>query len=111
MRTTTRSPAKSNAAVASTTNRKGPVTKRLSRTPHPSLPRKGGGDFIATVSTFPPPPLRGRVGVGGIGRTKFETKRLLRPRRLDGVEDRLHLRELLAEALVQRQHAGAERLL
>jgi len=33
-------------------------------TPLPSLPLKGGGDY-PHMMTIPPPPLRGRVGVGG----------------------------------------------
>ena len=41
-------------------------------TPHPTLPRKGGGDFLS------PPPLRGRVGWGVGSKSQGDVVRLFR---------------------------------
>src|ERR1700743_1191066 len=43
------------------------IDGRAQTTPHPTLPRKGGGfHSLSSFRTQNPPPLRGRVGWGGL---------------------------------------------
>src|SRR6185437_13863550 len=50
------------------------IVARGGNTPHPTLPRKGGGDSWKAM-VFPPFPRRGRVGVGVFGRTGTRGRR------------------------------------